>query len=79
MTTSKSLAGGACIWFPECVANPSPSSSLDLFFQWLLAYSLPEVIVADGIWPVGSQDQPQAAVDECLYFRHCVLGCPICL
>lgn len=73
---SKGLPGGAYIWFSECVASPYPSSTLDHFFHWLLAHYLPEIIVADDIWPVDCQDPSQVAVDECLYFCHCFLGCP---
>lgn len=54
----------ACLVVPECVADPS--FSLDLLLHMLLACSLTEIIVADGIWPVDVQDLPQEAIDECL-------------
>lgn len=56
---SKGLPDNPSIGFWGGVTDPSSSSSL------------PESIVADGVWPVEAQDPPQAPVDECLYFRHC--------
>lgn len=61
LISSKSLPGG--IEFPECVVNPSFFP--DLLSHVLLAGSLPEIIVADGIWPVDVHEPPQAAANEC--------------
>lgn len=62
---SKGMPGDAGIGFPVHVADPSPSTSLDVLFHRLLAHFLPDIIAAYGVWPVDSQDLPQAVVDEC--------------
>lgn len=47
----------AQVCFSECVADPSPSFPLDLFFCRFLVHSLPEILDANSVWPVDSQEQ----------------------
>lgn len=47
----------AQVRFLECVADPSPSFLLDLFFCRFLVRSLPEILDANSVWPVDTQEQ----------------------
>ena len=44
---SQGLACDGSCWFTQGVANPSPLPSLDLALYWLLAPSLPQLLIAD--------------------------------
>ena len=54
--------------FPEGVANPSPHPSDNLLDDGVLVCPLPQVFVADLLWPSDVEDAVKAAVDEGLQF-----------
>ena len=41
--------------------------------------SLPQVNVADGVWPADLEDSSQTVVDKGLYFLESDDSCPPCL
>ena len=51
------------------MSNPSPSAS-DLVIGWQVVGTLPQVSVADGVWPADLLDPSQAIDDESLHFPN---------
>ena len=46
------------------MAYPSPSFPSNLLFYWDLVGFLPQVYVADLLWPMNSEDSSETGVDE---------------
>ena len=63
---SQGLACDGSWWFTQGVANPTPLASPDLALYWLLAPSLPQLLIADFVRPPDSEDASQSTVDKCL-------------
>ena len=58
------MTGDVARCFPEGVANPSPFPSCNLLGDGILVCLLPQVSVADLLWPSDVQDVSKAAVYE---------------
>ena len=58
------MTGDIAGCFPEGVVNPSPPPSSSLLGDGVLVCPLPQVFVADLLWPSDVEDVGKAAVNE---------------
>ena len=58
------------------MTNPAPLVPQDLFGNWLLSRSLPQVFTADFDWPFDVENVPQTVVNEGLDLPLCHFHLP---
>ena len=73
------LSGNVGGWLSECVSKPPPSSSHDLLLYWALLGPLPQLCIADCLWPVDAQYSAETGINKRLDPVLSGLGCPSCL
>ena len=64
----ESLACVAGCWLPEGVPDSAPLPASDLLVYWLLSRLLPQLFVADLLWPSDVKDALKTHVDEVWMF-----------
>ena len=70
------LSFDAGAWFSERMTNPAPLPPQDLFGDWLLSSSFPQVFITDFDWPSNVENAPQTVVNEGLDLPLCQFRLP---
>ena len=56
------MSSGVRGWFTESMAYPTPTPFEDLSLCCFLVGTLPQLFVADGVWPAYLEDSSQTGV-----------------